>query len=249
MIKAVLAVSGVLYLINRETALFAELQNLVLDQPDFDDWKNTLPQNNALNDWLDVTSAIVDEPVVFGGILSDVVSDLPPIIKQPVTAVTSVIKEVVVPAVAPITQAVAPTLTGGWNPPAKAKQYLDAVYQAERKNGIPHQLLASLIHQESRWDPNAKSSVGAMGLGQFMPDTAKDFKLTNPYEPFANIEASGKYLRWCYDYVAKRLRPSWKLALAGYNGGVGNVVKYGGIPPFEETRNYVKKITALVPVS
>jgi soluble lytic murein transglycosylase-like protein len=97
-----------------------------------------------------------------------------------------------------------------------------------------------VIKQESRYNPKAVSGVGAQGLMQMMPATAKRFGLKDPFDPAANVEAGTKYLK----FLLKRFNGDVSLALAGYNAGEGSVDKYKGVPPYSETQNYVKKISA-----
>ncbi|WP_432544566.1 transglycosylase SLT domain-containing protein [Kineococcus sp. SYSU DK002] len=121
---------------------------------------------------------------------------------------------------------------------AKSAPYEAAFAAAEQQHGLPAGLLRAVAKQESGFNPNAKSPAGATGLMQFMPATARSLGI-DPRDPFASIDAAGKYL-------ATQLKTfgSVPLALAAYNAGPGNVKKHGGIPPFAETQNYVKKITA-----
>jgi peptidoglycan DL-endopeptidase CwlO len=121
---------------------------------------------------------------------------------------------------------------------AKSAPYESAFTAAEGKYGLPAGLLRAVAKQESGFNPNARSHAGATGLMQFMPATARSLGI-DPTDPFASIDAAGRYL-------AGHLKTfgSVPLALAAYNAGAGNVKKYGGIPPFAETQNYVKKITA-----
>lgn len=104
-------------------------------------------------------------------------------------------------------------------------------------NQLDPALFGRLINQESRWNPNARSPVGAMGLTQLMPDTAADLGVTDILDPRQNLTAGGRYLRQQMNRFG-----SVPLALAAYNAGPGNVEKYGGVPPFEETQNYVSSI-------
>lgn len=114
--------------------------------------------------------------------------------------------------------------------------YLDMARAAARKHGVPEELFLRLVHQESRWNSKAKSHKGAYGLAQLMPATAR-FLGVDPKDPKQNLEGGAKYLRMQYDEFK-----TWRLALAAYNAGPGAVKKHNGVPPFKETRNYVKVI-------
>jgi hypothetical protein len=111
--------------------------------------------------------------------------------------------------------------------------------QIAAREGIPPSLFAAVITQESGWNPSAKSPVGARGLTQLMPATAKGLGVTNPDDPVQNLSAGAKYLRMQLDHFG-----SIPLALAAYNAGPGNVTKYKGVPPFAETQAYVRNILA-----
>lgn len=115
-------------------------------------------------------------------------------------------------------------------------EYIDMARSAARQHGVPEDLFLRLVQQESNWNPNAKSHKGALGLAQLMPATARTLGV-DPNKPKQNLEGGARYL-------AKQYRKfgSWKLALAAYNAGPKAVEKYGGIPPYRETQNYVKKI-------
>ncbi|MFC7063642.1 lytic transglycosylase domain-containing protein [Halobacillus seohaensis] len=112
------------------------------------------------------------------------------------------------------------------------------IKEASEKNGVDESLVRSVVQAESNFDANVVSHAGAQGLMQLMPETAKGLGVTDPFDPQENLMGGTKYLRQMMD----RYNGDEKLALAAYNAGPGNVDKYGGIPPFEETQNYVKKI-------
>ncbi|WP_298261051.1 lytic transglycosylase domain-containing protein [uncultured Litoreibacter sp.] len=114
--------------------------------------------------------------------------------------------------------------------------YLGDAKRAARKHGIPQDLFLRLIQQESAWKPQVVSHAGAIGLAQLMPGTARLLKV-NPRDPKQNLEGGARYLKQMY-----RKFGSWRLALAAYNAGPGAVEKHGGVPPYKETRNYVRKI-------
>lgn len=120
------------------------------------------------------------------------------------------------------------------------KQYASLISQAAKQYNVPERLLSALLKQESGFNPKAVSSAGALGIAQFMPATAKGFGI-DPLDPNQAIPAAAKYLRGSFDNFG-----SWELALAAYNAGGGAVGKYGGIPPYPETQNYVKTIMAMV---
>jgi hypothetical protein len=102
--------------------------------------------------------------------------------------------------------------------------------------GLEPLLLHALVYQESRYCTDALSPVGAIGLGQLMPGTAKDLGV-DPYDPAQNLYGAASYLRTQWDTFE-----DWNLALAAYNAGPGAVIKYQGIPPYEETQNYVVSV-------
>ncbi len=114
------------------------------------------------------------------------------------------------------------------------------ILRAGEREGVDPRLIHAVIKQESQYDPKATSNAGAKGLMQLMPATAKRFDCDDRTDEASNVEAGTKYLAW----LLKRFNGDVELALAGYNAGEGSVDKYQGIPPFNETQNYVKKIVA-----
>ena len=135
------------------------------------------------------------------------------------------------PDVIPNVSSVSPRYTGKYR-----GEYLTMAREAARKHGVPEDLFLRLVQQESNWNPNAESHKGALGLAQLMPATARRLGV-DPTIPKQNLEGGARYL-------SKQFRKfgSWRLALAAYNAGPQAVRKYGGVPPYEETQNYVAKI-------
>ncbi len=121
-----------------------------------------------------------------------------------------------------------------------------AAYQAEiaaaaRLHGVDEAIVRAIIHAESAFNPNALSRVGAQGLMQLMPATARRFGVSNSFDATQNIGGGVKYLAW----LLKRFNGNLTLAAAGYNAGEGAVDKYKGVPPYSETQRYVQRVAML----
>ena len=125
------------------------------------------------------------------------------------------------------------------DPPRPFEAIIDA---ASMRHGVDPALVFALIEVESSYQANAVSSQGAMGLMQLMPATALQYAVDDPYDPSDNVEAGTRHLRSLLD------RYDIDSALAAYNAGEGPVRKFGGVPPFPETRRYVAKILDLADV-
>jgi soluble lytic murein transglycosylase-like protein len=125
-------------------------------------------------------------------------------------------------------------------PPWRA--YNDLIDKAAERYGLDPALIRSVMQTESAFNPIAVSSAGAMGLMQLMPELAEEFGVTDPFDPEQNIMAGARYLR----QLLRMHDGNVRLAVASYNAGPGAVARYGAIPPFAETREYVKRVTHLL---
>lgn len=112
---------------------------------------------------------------------------------------------------------------------------------AAREHGVDEAIVRAIIHAESAFNPNALSRVGAQGLMQLMPATARRFGVSNAFDATQNISGGVKYLAW----LLKRFNGNLSLAAAGYNAGEGAVDKYKGVPPYSETQRYVQRVGLL----
>lgn len=112
---------------------------------------------------------------------------------------------------------------------------------AARLHGVEEAIVRAIIHAESSFNPNALSRVGAQGLMQLMPATARRFGVSNAFDPTQNISGGVQYLSW----LLKRYNGDLTLAAAGYNAGEGAVDRYKGVPPYNETRRYVERVRLL----
>jgi soluble lytic murein transglycosylase len=115
------------------------------------------------------------------------------------------------------------------------------IRKKSRKYNIEPSIIKAVITAESNWNPRAVSKKGAIGLMQLMPSTARDMQINNPYDPEENIEAGTRYLRFLLDKFEGNLT----LALAAYNAGPGKIEKSGGVPPFPETKKFVRKVISI----
>ena len=117
-------------------------------------------------------------------------------------------------------------------------EYEQLIRNCSERYGVNQSLVKAVIHAESGYDPNAVSSKGASGLMQLMPATAKSLKVADRFNPRDNVDGGVKYLRFLLD----TFRGDVSLAVAAYNAGLNSVAKYGGIPPYNETRTYVNRV-------
>ena len=123
-----------------------------------------------------------------------------------------------------------------------AHAYDMLIREASIRFDVESALIRSVIETESAFDALAVSRSGAMGLMQLMPDVAVEFGVDDPFDPRQNVVGGTKYLR----RLLTQHRGSLPLALASYNAGASVVKQYGGVPPFRETQNYVRRVTNLV---
>ncbi len=113
-----------------------------------------------------------------------------------------------------------------------------AVQQIAAEQAVSADLVNSIIKVESNYNPRAISSKGALGLMQLAPSTARRFGVSNAFDPTENVAGGVKYL----NYLLQRYQGNYPLALAAYNAGEGAVTRYGGVPPYRETQNYLVEV-------
>ena len=129
----------------------------------------------------------------------------------------------------------------GVTPSVGADQLKALVQRAAEEQNLDPDLLDALVQTESAYNPLARSSKNAVGLCQLMPDTARGLGVTDPLDPAQNVRGGAKYLA----SLMTKFNGDVSKALAAYNAGPGAVEKFGGVPPYEETKNYVAKILAI----
>jgi soluble lytic murein transglycosylase-like protein len=124
--------------------------------------------------------------------------------------------------------------------PLAAVPFGDLIDAAAMRHGVDVRLVRAVVQVESAYRPNARSRKGAKGLMQLMPQTARQYAVTNPYDPASNLDAGVKHLKSLLE------RFELRLALAAYNAGEAAVRRFGGIPPFQETRDYVRQVLGIL---
>lgn len=128
-------------------------------------------------------------------------------------------------------------VSGSYLPDIKFK---NEIVEASKQHDLPPALITAVIHAESNFNPGATSNAGAKGLMQINAPTQRHLKLKNAYDPSKNVEAGARYLK----NLIEQFEGNLVFALAAYNAGPGAVQKYNGVPPYSETRSYVKKVLA-----
>ncbi len=122
--------------------------------------------------------------------------------------------------------------------PAGSIPFQNEIEAAAAKYGVDPALLAGLVKQESNFNPDAHSGVGAKGLTQLMDSTARGLGVSNSFDPAQSLDGGAKFL----SRLLRQFHGDQSLALAAYNAGPGAVQKYGGIPPYQETQRYVPQV-------
>jgi hypothetical protein len=145
----------------------------------------------------------------------------------------------IAPDEVPVPEPAAGEGPGASSPPEEAAAYGEMIDRASARHGVDPKLVRAVIQAESAYRPQAVSRKGAMGLMQLMPDTAQRYGVRNPFDPESNIVAGIRHLRSLLD------RFDLSVALAAYNAGEAAVERFGGIPPFAETQEYVRRVLSL----
>jgi soluble lytic murein transglycosylase-like protein len=125
--------------------------------------------------------------------------------------------------------------------PLNRRAFNDEIQAAAEVFAVDHALIRAIIHAESAYQPEALSPKGAQGLMQLMPDTQKELQIVNVFDPVSNIEGGTLYL----SRLLQQFDQNVELAAAAYNAGPGAVREYDGVPPYQETREYVRRIKIL----
>jgi soluble lytic murein transglycosylase-like protein len=157
----------------------------------------------------------------------------------------AVVERVIDDEIVPVTEQVVPvptdlSLTFSDSAEAPETPYGELILEASRRHGVSSDLVAAMVRAESAFDPRAVSHKGARGLLQLMPATAMRFGVSpeSLFDPRQNLEAGVSYVKW----LADRFPDTPSLVLAAYNAGEGSVAKYGGVPPYRETREYIRRV-------
>jgi soluble lytic murein transglycosylase-like protein len=125
--------------------------------------------------------------------------------------------------------------------PLNTQAFHREIRSAAEYNAVEESLIRAIIHAESAYQPDARSPKGAQGLMQLMPATAADLDVSNPFDPAQNIDGGARYL----SQLLAEFKGNLDLATAAYNAGPNAVYKYGGIPPYDETQEYVRRVKIL----
>lgn len=125
--------------------------------------------------------------------------------------------------------------------PLNTRSFSTEIQSASRFNSVDESLIRAIIHAESAYQPDAQSPKGAQGLMQLMPATQMELDVSDPFDPQENIQGGARYL----SQLLAQFNGDYELAAAAYNAGPNAVNKYGGIPPYDETKEYVRRVKIL----